>query len=332
MTSRSENKIVIMDGSMGQYMSINGLPNDDLFKKCWSARALIDPNYHQLVVDAHKAYIEAGADLIETNSYGVQPTYYRRVYGEEYKEKMLHDAKLATQLAVRARTECGKEDVRVIASIPPLSESYRPDLFMELLDSEGKEFIIENFRCLAKAALAGGADALMLENMVSVEEALHALEAVRDFNLPLIVTLQAVTTAPETTPDLMRQLLDFDIYGSRLEAIGFSCAQPEAILECLIAIEDDKDLSEKLKSSQTQLAVLPNLNDTKDFFEYFSKFTTLTIIKTPKRDEMHDETSSLFITFCNLLIEHGSTYIGACCGSTPKNIDSLKQYLNGTLG
>ena len=166
ITSSSNSKIVVMDGSMGNYMSHNGLPNDDLFKKCWSARALIDNNYHQLIIDAHKAYIEAGAEIIETNSYGVQPTYYKRVYGKDYKEKMLQDSKLAARLAVQARNESGRKGVRIVASIPPLTESFRSDLFFELLKTEGKEYIIETFRSLSKASLAGGADALIIENMV----------------------------------------------------------------------------------------------------------------------------------------------------------------------
>ena len=162
----SSHKVVLVDGSIGNYMSLNWLPNDDLYKKCWAASALINTNYHRLIVDVHKMYIEAGTNIIETNSYGVQPTYYKRVYGKDYKEKMLQDSKLAARLAVQARNESGRKGVRIVASIPPLTESFRSDLFFELLKTEGKEYIIETFRSLSKASLAGGADALIIENMV----------------------------------------------------------------------------------------------------------------------------------------------------------------------
>ena len=63
------------------HSSLDGMPKDALFTQIWSARALVDPSLHNLVVSAHKQYIEAGAITLCTSSYGVQPTYYRRCFG-----------------------------------------------------------------------------------------------------------------------------------------------------------------------------------------------------------------------------------------------------------
>jgi S-methylmethionine-dependent homocysteine/selenocysteine methylase len=48
------------------------MPKDALFSQIWSSRALVDPSMHVLVVNAHKKYIEAGATMLTTSSYGVQ--------------------------------------------------------------------------------------------------------------------------------------------------------------------------------------------------------------------------------------------------------------------
>eukprot|EP00122_Pirum_gemmata_P012336 Pgem_evm1s11459 len=63
------------------------MPQDDLFKKVWSARALVDKAWHTEIIKVHRKYIETGAKIILTNSYGVQPTYYRRIHSEEEWEK-----------------------------------------------------------------------------------------------------------------------------------------------------------------------------------------------------------------------------------------------------
>ena len=79
-------------------MCINGLPHGEgtLFRKLWAAAALADEKYHQLIVKAHMDFIEAGSQIITTNSYAVQPNYYSTAYGEEaYEGFMLEHAKVS---------------------------------------------------------------------------------------------------------------------------------------------------------------------------------------------------------------------------------------------
>ena len=59
----SQKKTVLLDGSMGRHLCLNGLPHEEgtLFRKLWSAAALADPKYHDLIVKAHMDYIESGS-------------------------------------------------------------------------------------------------------------------------------------------------------------------------------------------------------------------------------------------------------------------------------
>ena len=92
-----QNKMVLLDGSMGRHLCLNGLPHEEgtLFRKIWSAAALADSQYHDLVVEAHMDYIASGSQIITTNSYATQPNYYMEAYGEtSYEELMLSHAKV----------------------------------------------------------------------------------------------------------------------------------------------------------------------------------------------------------------------------------------------
>ena len=90
-------KLILLDGSMGYTLCLNGLPNEEgtLFTKIWAAAALADEKYHKIVVQAHIDYIESGSHIISTNSYATQPNYYKHTYGEDaYEALMLKHAKV----------------------------------------------------------------------------------------------------------------------------------------------------------------------------------------------------------------------------------------------
>merc|ERR1719427_1678415 len=129
--------VTMMDGSMGNQLFSEGLPRDDLHRQIWSASALVNSRFHDIIIRIHKRHIEEGARWITSNSYGVQPTYYRRAFASEvWEEKMINDAKLAASLAVKAREESGKHMVQVLGCLPTICETHRPDLFQKLLDDD----------------------------------------------------------------------------------------------------------------------------------------------------------------------------------------------------
>ena len=90
-------KPIMIDGSMGTALILNGLPKEkgSLFKKLWAASALADDQYHDLVVKSHVDYIEAGSTVLSTNSYATQPNYYEETFGKDkYENLMLEHAKV----------------------------------------------------------------------------------------------------------------------------------------------------------------------------------------------------------------------------------------------
>ena len=81
---RGSKRVVIMDGATGSQLFRAGVPRGTT----WSAPALADAQHHSKVVQVHSAYLRAGADIITTSNYAVQPSYYRKAFGTTWRELM----------------------------------------------------------------------------------------------------------------------------------------------------------------------------------------------------------------------------------------------------
>ena len=82
---------------MGTCLIDIGLPHGEgsMFKQLWSAAALADEKYHDLIIKAHMEYIRVGSQTLTTNSYATQPNYYEETYGKDnYESLMLKHARV----------------------------------------------------------------------------------------------------------------------------------------------------------------------------------------------------------------------------------------------
>ena len=127
-------KIKILDSGMGQELIARGLVTRGTL---WSATSLIDEKYNQLVIDTHLASINAGADVILTNTFTT-----RRVRMEEnrVKDKFLFANKKACELAIKAK-DLSKKNILIAGSLPAQNNTYeadkREDNVIVVIDSIG---------------------------------------------------------------------------------------------------------------------------------------------------------------------------------------------------
>ena len=121
-------KIRILDGGMGQALLAKGLKAKG---SLWSASALIEKKYHQMVIDTHLDFINAGADVIITNNFSARR---RRMVEDNVDSFFVYANEKAGELALKAK-EISKKDILIAGSLPAQNNTY-------VLD-ERDEYLIE---------------------------------------------------------------------------------------------------------------------------------------------------------------------------------------------
>ena len=167
-------KIRILDGGTGQELLARGLLTKGTL---WSASSLIDEKYHQLVVDTHLSFIEAGADVILTNSFTS-----RRVRMEQNQVGKLFKFanQKAGELAVKAKG-MSKKNILIAGSLPAQNDTYQVD--------ERKNNIIEKDFADQAAIINPYIDFFYLDVLSSGREIGIASKVVQKLNKPVLLGL-----------------------------------------------------------------------------------------------------------------------------------------------
>lgn len=285
--------VTLMDGGMGRELARRGVSTRT---GLWSAQALIDAP--DVVVDTHKDFIAAGAGIITTNSYSCVPSYLGKV---DQADRYLELAALSGKLARRAVEESAAE-VRIAGGIPPLSESYRPDM---VLDDDVARPI---YAALAEA-LEPHVDLLLCETMSSIRESRNAAtEAKAASNgKPVFVswTLKeepgAGLRSGESVADAFSAVSDLD-----LDGYLFNCTHPDAI--------------------EAAISVITGLTDkpTGGYPNRFDVPAGFTLDNEVRVQERKDFGMEHFVEAAQRCIDRGATLFGGCCGIGPEDIAALR--------
>lgn len=294
------NGVTILDGGMGKELERIGAP----FRQPeWSALALMeDPEYVRM---AHQNFVDAGAEVIITNTYAVVPHHI----GQERFDILANDlAGLAGRIA-REVADVAPRQVRVAGSLPPLFGSYAPNAF----DPEAAPAL---WRVLIDA-LDPWVDLWVGETIGSIAEfrAIHALLehddrpiwasfAVADHT----VDGQAQLRTGETMSDIA------ETAGPMCDAILFNCSQPEVITSAIPALAAQlggRDISIPFGAYGNAFAADAVEGDT-----YRSNERVLAV-----RDDLDPTRYSEIVAGW---IADGATLIGGCCGIYPDHIAELR--------
>ena len=221
-------ELTILDGGMGGELIRRGFPSGGL----WSAKALIEEP--ATVKAVHQDFIDAGAQVIITNSYSTIPSYLAK---EGMESRYLELTKVAAELAREVASQAHSK-VRVAGSLPPLSESYRHDLVPE--DTAARPI----YEALV-AALSDHVDLYLCETMSSVREAVNAAASARKVD-PQKTLWVALTLADEPGGGLRSgetmQQLTAALAPYNVDAILFNCTDANAIS---VALEQIAPLTDK---------------------------------------------------------------------------------------
>lgn len=170
----SEGKIVLMNGGTGSEITARGVKTT---LPLWSAQALF--THPDVVKQIHRDYIDAGAQIVVTNTFRTTKRTFKKAGLTDYQAKKA--VMLACKLAKEAVKESGNA-VIVAGSIAPLEDCYSPRLVPPLKDLKKEHS--ENVQNLKK----GGIDFILAETMISINEVISVCQATNRVGLPLAVS------------------------------------------------------------------------------------------------------------------------------------------------
>ena len=288
--------MIFLDGALGSILldrankSSSGL---------WSAQFLFDDP--EAIKSLYEEYIGVGSDLITTNTYSTIPSYLNKEKISAKMPKLIDIAgKLAKEVADR------HEHVRVAGALPPLEESYRPDLVL----TEGEALPI--YKTLIEGLLPY-VDIFLCETISSVQETQNVLKALDLYNKEIPIWLS--WTLKEDKKDLLRSgesIEEAFKFAEKYnpEAYLFNCTDPNAISSGLEVLQ---------RLTDKPIGGYPNVFSVPDGWTLDNDVVTL----------KNDLTKASFPSFCHTWQEKGASIFGGCCGIGPElmaeMIATLKQ-------
>ena len=275
----TDERVYVFDGAIGTMIYSRGV----YINKCYDELNLTQAD---LILAIHREYVKAGADIIETNTFGATRTKLQQ-YGLEDKIREINMA------GVRLAREAAGDRAFVAGAIGPLGIRIEP--YGPTSAAEAQEL----FREQASALLEGGVDLFVIETFSDVAEIHQAIKAVRSISdLPIVAQMTIQNdgnTSYGTSPELFTKRLDE--WGA--DVIGLNCSVgPHAMLS---ALENMREVTNRKLSAQPN-GGLPRSYEGRLIYmaspDYMAKYA--------KR-----------------LIQSGAKFIGGCCGTTPKHIKEI---------
>jgi methionine synthase I (cobalamin-dependent)/5,10-methylenetetrahydrofolate reductase len=277
---RLQDGVVVCDGAMGTMLYARGV----FVNRCFDELNLSSP---ALVRAVHEEYLEAGADVLETNTFGA----HRFKLGPHGFERQVR--KINREGARLAR-EAAQGRALVAGSLGPLGKPLEP------LGNIAFDDAVAAYREQVEGLAEGGVDLFAVESMPALDQARAAVQAVRAVSpLPVMVSLtfteEGTTFYGDRPEDVVRTLEDWDV-----TVVGANCSQgPQPMLE---TVQRMAGVARRLKLSAMPNAGAPALVDGRYVY-----------LCTPE----------YMASYARRFIAAGVTVVGGCCGTTPAHIRNL---------
>ena len=278
-------KILVSDGAWGTMLQQKGLKPGECPER-WNL------DHPEAVYEIAESYIRAGSDLVETNSFGGSSIKLEG-YGLDKKAYEINKA-----AAMLSRKATGQKKY-VLGSIGPCGK-------MLMMEEVTVDHLYESFREQAMALEAGGADAIVVETMTDLQEAMIAVKAARE-NTKLEVA--CTMTFDKTVNGEYRTMMGIspaEMTRAMLEAgvdiIGTNCGH---------GMKDMEGIVEEIRNTDAEIPILVHANA--GIPEYRDGATVY--------PESPDDMARLI----RPVLRAGATIVGGCCGTTPEHISKIKE-------
>ena len=275
--------ILVSDGAWGTFLHQRGLQPGEC-PELWNSTHRAD------VFAIAKSYIDAGADMILTNSFGGSPLKLEH-YGLQDRCAELNEA-----AAVISRAAAGTDHL-VLGSIGPTG-------VLLMMGDVSEETLYDGFRIQAEALKRGGVDAICIETMSALDEACLAIRAARTFTgLEVVCTF----TFEKTVSGEYRTMMGV----SPAEMIQAVKEAGAAIIgtNCGNGFDQMIEIVQEIRSIDPVTPILVHANAGKPIFQ--------------DGKTVFPETPEMMAAKVREIIKSGANIIGGCCGTTPTHIQKL---------
>jgi methionine synthase I (cobalamin-dependent)/5,10-methylenetetrahydrofolate reductase len=279
----ADGRVHVFDGAMGTMLYGKGI----FLNVCYDELALRQPD---LVREIHREYVKAGAELLETNTFGANP-FKLAHYGLAAETERINAA------AGRVAREAAGGRAVVLGAIGPLGVRVEP------YGETGLDQAQAAFARQAAGLLEGGVDGFILETFSDVSELGAAVKAVRSLSTLPIVAQMTVGTDGKTYYGT-----DPSVFGPALQAmgvdvVGVNCSVgPHGVLEAI----------EKLARVVTvPLSAQPNAG----------------LPREVEDRKIYMASPEYMGTYAKRMVEAGARFVGGCCGTTPEHIKAIAGFV-----
>ncbi|HDN05115.1 MAG TPA: betaine--homocysteine S-methyltransferase [Chloroflexi bacterium] len=281
-------KPILLDGAMGTMLFAAGLESGESPEE-WN---VLHP---EKVREIHRAYIEAGSQVILTNTFGGSSV---RLKNHGLAERV-HELNEAGAKNARAEADSVEQNVVVAGSIGPTGQLLKP------LGTLTKEAARQSFAAQAAGLAAGGVDMFWIETMSDLEEVKAAVIGIRSVSdLPIAATMSFDShgrTMMGVSPEQAAKVLHLE----EIQLMGANCGTgSDELIEAIQAIQ----------STKPELPVIAKAN--------------AGIPEIVGTEVVYNGSPEVMAAYAVTVWNAGARLIGGCCGSTPEHIKAMAKALS----
>ena len=279
---------MLADGAMGTMLYARGVPID----ACFDVLNLHDPRTVQAI---HRDYVTAGADLLETNTFGATPIKLA-AHGLEARAREINRA--GARLARDVRETMGR-DVLVLGSLGPLGRYLQP------IGTVSEDEARAAFREQSEGLLEGGVDGFVAETFSDLRELRLCVEAIREVSeeLPILASMafseERLTFMGQTPAEVARSLAALPV-----QVVGANCSVgPSVLYDVLVLLHQATD---------RPVSIQPNAGLPSRMGE------RLIYLSSP----------AYMADYAGRMLDAGARIVGGCCGTTPAHVRAMREVVD----
>jgi homocysteine S-methyltransferase len=273
----------VFDGAMGTMLYARGV----FLNVCYDELSIKSPD---LIRDIHREYVRAGAEILETNTFGATP-------GKLATHGLADDTERINEAAARLAREAAGGKAAVVGAIGPLG--YRIEPFGETSAAEARAA----FGRQIDGLIAGGVDGFVLETFSDFDEIKAAFEAIRERTALPVIAQMTVGTDGKTYYGTEPEQFGPALQALGADVIGVNCSVgPHGLLEVIEHLA---------KVVTVPLVAQPNAGLPRDVGDR----------------KIYMASPEYMASYARRMVEAGARFVGGCCGTTPDHIKAIVGYV-----